>query len=274
MQETCRWQLLVVTGICWTLSIAVSSADWIYALGNSLTQDTLPRQLDGNVQNGIYCNQNLQQIFDDPNGFCGSTSIAWDQAFAARQFDWVIVQPFNGTFLAQDTALLTHWMNLQPNAQFVIHTGWAWHSLHESEYHGVFGDDAFHHNNAYFSALVDNVEATTGRAVLSTRAIDVLDLIYHDIEQVNAPYTQFSELFRDWTHASYEDGRFLFHNLLRRTLGQPYSSANWPNLPTARQQYLLGAIDRTFAMVPEPGSLGMILVLCPYALFPRRRTRS
>ncbi len=259
---TCLW-LVFLTGR--------GSADWIYALGNSLTNDTLPLNLAGNIQNGIYCNQNLQQIFDDPTGYCTAASIQWDTAFAGRQFDWVMVQPFNGTSLLQDAGLIQHWMSLQPHAQFVMHTGWAWHSRHEAEYHGTFSDDAFHHNPQYFTDLEAQVEALTGRSVISTRAIDIRDLIYHDIEAGTAPYASFDELFRDWTHANRQDGRFLMHNAVRRAMGQPYSAANWPDLPIDRQQYLISAIERAWTAVPEPTCFAAGVVLSLGLLAVRRR---
>ncbi len=168
------------------LAAGTGRGDLIYTLGNSLTQDTLPHYLDGEVYKGIYCGQNLQQIFNDPNNFCTMDSTAWDVAFANHQFDWVTVQPYVGTSMLQDASLIEGWMNMQPGAQFVIHTGWYYAASFETTYHGVFGDGMMHHNPAYFNALIAEVEAQTGRTVNSDHAIDVLETIYHDIEDGNA----------------------------------------------------------------------------------------
>jgi hypothetical protein len=254
------------------LCLTAGRADVIYTLGNSLTQDTRPQFLDGTILKGIYCNQNLQQIFDNPSNFCTVDSTAWNTALSGTVFDWVTVQPYLGTSLLQDASLIEGWMAMQPTARFLIHTGWTTSANFETTYHGTFTDGMMHHNPAYFAALIAELETRTGRPVLNDRAIDVLDTIYHDIAVGAAPYNDFDQLYRDGLHMSYSDGWFLMHNVMRRALGQPYSAAKWPNLPLDRQTYLLNAIERTWA-VPEPASAGWAVVLAAGAGLAGRRRR-
>ena len=47
----------------------------------------------------------------------------WDIAFSQNQFDYVTVQPHPGTTLEQDLTIIDRWMQAQPSATFIIHTG-------------------------------------------------------------------------------------------------------------------------------------------------------
>lgn len=254
-----------------------SFADFIYAIGNSLTQDAQPLRLDGQTQNAIHCNQNLQQIWDDPSGFCGSTTTRWDTALVQNQYDFVVVQPFYGTSLAQDSQIIRDWMAMQPNAQFVIHTGWSRHADFASEYYGTFNDGMMRANPDYFDDLIADIEANTGRQVLNDHMIDVLATIYEDIQLGQSPYSQFNELYRDQIHLERADGRFLAHNTLRYRLGQPFTSDGWDSgtyfVPEARRLYLQNAIIRTWSAIPEPSSMliGLLAVGSVPVLSRRRR---
>lgn len=250
---------LCLVALAWTFAAATpysTSADLIYAIGNSLTQDAQPLRLDGQIQNAIHCSQNLQQIWDDPAGFCGNTTTRWDTALVQNQYDFVTVQPFYGTSLAQDSQIIRDWMAMQPDAQFVIHTGWSWHANFAAEYYGTFNDDMMRANPDYFSDLIADIESQTGRQVINDHMIDVLATIYEDIQLGQAPYGQFNELFRDWVHMSLDDGRFLAHNTLRYRLGQPFTADGWDSgtyfVPEDRRLYLQNAIVRTWAAIPEP----------------------
>ena len=97
----------------------------IYTIGNSLTWDTRPYDLDGTVGYHIGCSKNLQKIYDDPsNSYCVTPNMGtWDIAFSQNQFDYVTVQPHPGTTLEQDLTIIDRWMQAQPSATFIIHTG-------------------------------------------------------------------------------------------------------------------------------------------------------
>ena len=98
----------------------------LFSIGNSLTFDAL-RNFEGSYDHTINCNQNLDRIFNNPDQTCLpqlTGARPWDEAFENENYDFVTVQPFAGTSLSQDVAAISEWMRLQPDATFIIHTGW------------------------------------------------------------------------------------------------------------------------------------------------------
>ena len=218
--------LLLKTTVFTKMAIAVffvspANAVSIYTIGNSLTYDTLPFDLEGNVGYHIGCSKNLQQIYADPqNSACVTPNMGtWDEALTKNQFDIVTVQPFVGTTLEQDLAIINRWMKAQPKATFVIHTGWSSKTEFEADTHNV--NDETIKSLSYYSELLDSLATDNPkRNIVSTQALTVLDSIYHDIEDGIAPFSSFSELFRDNIHMDVVVGRYLMHNLMRQALGQ------------------------------------------------------
>lgn len=224
--------LLFTTIVAVKIAIASSifapaNAISIYTIGNSLTWDTRPGDLDGSVGYHIGCSKNLQQIYDDPsNSTCVTPTPmgTWDVALSQNQFDYVTVQPHFGTTLEQDLAIINQWMQAQPSATFVIHTGWDTHEKFEATYHLDNNNNQMRNSAAYFADLMDRVvEDNPNREIFSTQAIDVLDSIFHDIANGNSPFVSFDGLYRDVIHMN-TSGRYLAHNLMRQTLGQPFSN--------------------------------------------------
>ena len=87
-----------------------------FLIGNSLTWDTVPSALSGDVQWHVECGVNLPYIFVHPEKPCVKTSTLWPKAFAEKQYDFVSVQPHYGSTLAQDGETISAWMKLQPKA--------------------------------------------------------------------------------------------------------------------------------------------------------------
>src|SRR5437764_2889815 len=106
----------------------------VYLIGNSLTWDTVPERLAGDVQWHVDCGVPLPVIFAKPDKPCVTSSTPWPKALKENQYDVVAVQPHYGSTLAQDVETISIWMKLQPKAVFVIHSGWAWHAQRANEF--------------------------------------------------------------------------------------------------------------------------------------------
>ena len=52
-----------------------------YTIGNSLTQDTVPAKLDGDVQWHVDCGKSLPYIYENPGKPCVANSTLWPDAF-------------------------------------------------------------------------------------------------------------------------------------------------------------------------------------------------
>ncbi len=217
--------------------------DSIYLIGNSLTYDLSVWHLGSPVGYHIDCNKNLQYIHDNPGDPCVPSH--WPTGLAAHTYDWLSVQPFFGTTLAQDAAVISEWMDMQPSATVVIHTGWTHAATFEETYHGGWpgGDSLMNHSPEYFEALrAELLTLHPGRSIIINDAIGVLDQIYHDIEAGIAPYSDLSDLYRDPIHMSYADGYYLARDTMRHTLGLPFGNPPLEPVPPDRLVYLRAVI--------------------------------
>lgn len=196
----------------------------VFLIGNSLTADTLPVLLGKDVEWHIDCGKNLQYIFDHPKEPCVKSSVIWPEALGSTQYDVLCVQPHFGSDLKQDVAVISHWLDLQPKAKLVIHTGWNRAKHFEAIYHAKIDHQRMVHAPQYFAQLTAQLqEKYPEREIKSTSAIDVLDSIYHDIQAGKAPFKSFEELYRDEIHMAHHSGRYLAHNLMRIALNKPLS---------------------------------------------------
>ena len=203
--NVCRWLLLpcaIVTlvnqislgQVTSTTTEPSSSPSKIFLIGNSLTWDTLPGLLDGDVQWHVDCGKNLKYIHDNPTAPCVKTSTLWPEALKSKQYDLLSVQPHFGTSLDEDVAVISAWLKLQPSAVLVIHTGWNRAAEFDAAYHAAVDTRQMTHSPAYFQALTSKlVELHPDRTIRSTSAIDVLDEMYHEIQQGQAPCKHFAE---------------------------------------------------------------------------------
>ena len=197
----------------------------VFVVGNSLTWDALPTLLDGEVDHHIYCSRNLEYIRDNPDGHCISTSTPWSTALVDNAYETLLIQPFDGTSLMRDVEIISGWMDMQPDADVLLHTGWAQHD----ELYEVLAlgnpDDMMRPNYEYFEDLVAALERRyPGRKISSTNAFAYLAAIGADSARGIGPYAQLSDIYRDHIHMTREDGRYLMHNVIRKSLGQEFSS--------------------------------------------------
>ncbi len=229
----------------------------IFLIGNSLTWDTLPGLLKGDVQWHVDCGKNLKTIYDHPNNPCVKTSTLWPAAFAAKQYDILCVQPHFGTSLDQDVDVISNWLKLQPQARLVIHTGWNRSADFEAAYHARTEGLEMVHALKYFENLTAKLSEKNPRlSIRSTQAIRVLDEIWHDIEHSRAPFTSFEQLYRDNIHMTTQIGRYLMHNLMRIAVDQPLSSQGF-ELEEPIKSYLdskLTAVASEYGQAPGPST--------------------
>lgn len=245
-----RFAPLIIALVLLAVSTDVRSAEptKCYLIGNSLTWDTVPGWMDGDVQWHVDCGKSLPFIHDNPEKPCVKTSTLWPQALKDKQYDIVSVQSHYGATLDQDIAVISHWLEMQPDAVFVIHTGWAHHAERAREYAIKKVPEKMQHCPAYIDALVDALRKKhPGREFRQTHAIDLLARIADDIEAGKAPLKAVEELHRDKIHMNIVTGRYLMHNAMRHALGQPRSSKHFEKLDPELKVYL----DSVLAMLDD-----------------------
>lgn len=232
--------LTTILFFCLTANAAAQSPQRIFMIGNSLTWDTYPHELYRQVEYHIDCGRNLQYIFDNPAAPCLEISHLWTDALVNDVYDVVVVQPFYDTTLEQDIAIISHWMTLQPNAQFILHTGWPEHNRFELEYNTTTLPLRMVHAPLYFDVLRAELLALhPGRTVGRNDAIGILNEISHDIQAEVAPFTSLSDgLYRDNIHMNYPTGNYLMHNLMRLTLEQPMRFHDFRDITPENKAYL------------------------------------
>lgn len=197
-----------------------------YLIGNSLTWDTMPNRLDGDVQWHVDCGVNLPFIYNHPKKPCVETSTIWTTALQEKQYDLVSVQPHYGTTLAEDVETISAWLKLQPKAVFVIHSGWAFQAQRASEYDSYVLPTQMTHSPGYLKALIGELQRLhPGREFRQTFAQNLLAFIAEDLAANQRPWNDVAELYRDSIHMTHDHGKYLMHNAMRRALGQPRSDA-------------------------------------------------
>jgi hypothetical protein len=221
-----------------------STAKSIYLIGNSLTWDTVPSRLDGDVQWHVDCGKSLPFMFANPEMPCVKTSTLWPQALREKQYDIVSFQTHYGATLQEDVETISKWIRLQPKAAIVIHTGWAHHEKRGAEYASTARSGRMQHSPAYVNALlVELKSAFPDREFRQTRAIDLLEHIARDIKEGRAPLTGVVDLHRDKIHMKHDSGRYLMHNAMRHALGQPRSNRGFEKLDPEMKAYLDNVLD-------------------------------
>lgn len=223
--------------------LAQQSPPRCYLIGNSLTWDTVPERLDGHVQWHVDCGVSLPQIFAKPENPCVKTSTLWPKALKDTQYDVVSVQPHYGSTLVQDVETISRWMKMQPQAVFVIHSGWAFHAQRSNEFTSLATPEQMTHSPTYMRALIAELRRLhPGREIRQTSAQNLLAQIAEDIDAGRAPLKSIMELYRDDIHMTHDHGKYLMHNAMRRALGQSPSAAGFDKLKPEVKQYLDGVL--------------------------------
>jgi hypothetical protein len=216
----------------------------VYLIGNSLTWDTVPQRLDGDVQWHVDCGVPLPYIYAKPDQPCVKASTIWPKALRDKQYDIVSVQPHYGSTLAQDVETVSAWMKLQPNAVFVIHSGWAKHASQADEFASFTAPAQMVHSPAYIRELIGELQRLhPHREFRQTFAQNLLAQIAEDIAAEQAPLNSLQSLYRDPIHLTLAHGRYLAHNAMRHALGQPFSANGFPQQNPELKQYLDGVLS-------------------------------
>ncbi len=221
----------------------------VFLIGNSLTWDAMPSLLDGDVQWHVDCGRSLKYIHDHPEQPCVKSSVSWPTALKKQQYDFLCVQPFTGSNLDSDVAVISKWMSMQPSAIVILHTGWSRADEFEQSYHAKLDDkQTMVHSLEYFAKLQTELQARhPNREIRSTRAIELLDAIWHDVGQATTPFDKFNDLYRDEIHLTTQAGRYLMHNALRHALGQVLSSQGF-QVEEDEKDYLDGKLKSVLGM--------------------------
>lgn len=222
-----------------------------FLIGNSLTQDTVPSKLDGDVQWHVDCGKSLPYLYENPAKPCVENSTIWPEAFKAKQYDLISVQVHYGGTLETDAAVLSEFLSRQPKAIFVIHSGWARSATRAEEYAEKSPAGKMKHSPAYLEALIEKLRVLhPGREIRQTRAQDLLAQIAADIDAGKSPFSRIEDLYRDDIHLNVVTGRYLMHNAMRHALGQPRSVAGFEAIPSPVKAYLDRILDTLPAVKP------------------------
>ena len=252
------------------LSSNIVLGDTIYTIGNSLTWDTKPYDLDGDVDYHIFCGKNLQFIYDNPEGHCVASSLPWTTALATKQYDWISVQPFAGTTLSQDVSVISAWMVMQPTAKLVIHPAWTGFSRFPTDYAAGNPDDMMRPSPEYIADLIDALQAIdAGRDIRSTKTNDRLYSIWQDTEAGIGPFDSLHDLSRDWIHMGHNTGRYFAHNSLRLAMNQRLSDEGFTIDPAIKSYF-----DAKLTAIPEPTSAATFIFLTIIGIATRTRRSS
>ena len=234
--------------LCFVLTSSVLQAEdkakSYYLIGNSLTWDTAPSLLDGDVQWHVDCGKSLPYIMAHPEMPCVKTSTLWPQALKEKQYDLISVQTHYGATLDEDLATISKWVDMQPNATFIIHTGWARSKTRAEEYASTEVTGKMQHSPAYMKALLAALQKKyPERKFKQTHAIDLLDQVNTDIKNNKAPFDEITDIYRDAIHMKTDTGRYLMHNAMRHALGQPRSDKGYEKVDPQVKQYLNQVLD-------------------------------
>ena len=215
-----------------------------YLVGNSLTWDTVPSKLDGDTQWHVDCGKSLPYIFENPGKPCVKTSTLWPKALKEKQYDVISLQCHYGSTLEEDAVVISQFMELQPKATIIIHTGWARWAEREEEWADESAEGKLTHSIAYFDALLKTLKKNyPDREIRRTRAMDCLNKITEDIKNENAPIKDVQELYRDKVHMNIVTGRYLMHNAMRVALGQKRSAVGFDKISPDLKRYLDRVLD-------------------------------
>lgn len=243
MKPTLSLSMLILT-----LVVRSAGAASVFLIGNSLTWDTVPSRLDGDVQWHVDCGKSLPYIHAHPEKPCVKTSTLWPGALKGKQYDVVSVQSHYGATLDEDAATISKWVAMQEKAVFVVHTGWARHESRAKEWEAGRPGEKMEHSVAHLDALLKKLRAAhPGREFRRTRCMDLLARVADDIAAGKAPFEKVEDVYRDAIHMNVVTGRYLMHNAMRHALGQPRSAVGFEKLEPKVKAYLDGLLDELSA---------------------------
>ena len=243
---------VLLTALALGLAACGPSEPRIFLVGNSLTWDTVPSKLDGPVQWHIACGKSLPWILANPDTSCVDDATLWPDALSETRYDVLVVQPHYGSTLDEDVDAISVWMAMQPDAEVVVHTGWARANAIAAEYGSGAASGGMTHGPAWIGALVAELRKRhPDRDIRQTRAMDLIAAASTDAAQGRAPFDSVAVLYRDVNHMSFGSGRYLMHNAMRKALGMDSTSAGF-RLPPDQKRYLDSLLASSVGVGPAP----------------------
>lgn len=217
----------------------------ICLIGNSLTWDTVPSRMEEDVQWHVDCGKSLKFIYEHPQMPCVKTSTLWTEALKAEKYDIISVQPHYGTTLDEDVETISKWIELQPQAVFIIHTGWARSATLTEEYFADGLSEKMSHQPAYLNALITQLKQKHPETEFrTTHAMRLLIELKKGIDAESVPLSAVEDLYRDAIHMSLTSGRYLMHNAMRETIGQKRTSIGFEKVSDDLRVVLDNLLDQ------------------------------
>lgn len=234
-----------------------ASARKIFLIGNSLTWDTVPARLDESPQWHVDCGKSLKYIFEHPEKPCVGSSYLWPDALKNEKYDVLAVQPHYGTTIDEDMQVISVWIEMQPQATVIIHTGWAKSAVLLEEFADEDSAGVLTHSRVYFDELLSRLQQKYPQTEFrTTHAMRLLIELQKLIDSREAPLTGVEEIYRDAIHMTTSGGRYMMHNAMRETIGQPRTSDGFtgisPELKTVLDQLLDQRRTWNFSVPAEP----------------------
>jgi hypothetical protein len=251
-----------------TATATAGAPPTVYLIGNSLTWDTVPEALAGpelpaaNVRWHVDCGVSLPHIKAHPEKPCVDSSTNWPAALADHQFDLVSVQVHYGSKLAEDADTIGFFMEQQPRATFVVHSGWASKEARVRELEHAREPGEMVHSTGYMRALLAELRSRhPGRELRQTFAQNLLAAVAEDVAAGRAAIGGVEDLYRDTIHLTLDHGRYLMHNAMRRALGLPRSAAGFQDLDPRIQEYLDSVLDWLDTTPADRDALAAVLAV-------------
>ena len=188
----------------------------------------------------------MQFICENPTEHCVNSSTQWDVALPAENFEYVTVQPFQGTTLQEDIDAICKFISMQsPLTKWILHPAWSvpWGQF-VAEYEAGNPDDMMRPSPEYIADLIAGVEASCGVTLVNAKTNEMVYQMWLDFNNGNPlngyPWTTWgttADFTRDFIHMSFAAGRYMMHNRIRLLTNEPFTNDGF-NVPANELDYL------------------------------------
>lgn len=245
------WSLVGATIFCLLDPVSADETRSVFLIGNSLTWDTVPPKLGANVTWHVDCGKSLPYMLANPQEPCVKSSTLWPDGLRKASHDFLVLQLHYGSTAEQDLEAIATLIELQPDAQIVIHTGWPRSASRETEWNSKLDQpkksSTMRHSVDYFEFILRELRKEfPSRKFSRTRAIEALQVVASECGSPKSPFSKVEELYRDNIHMNIVTGRYLMHNLMRRAVGRKPSQVGFEKLSLAEKKYFDEVLERVF----------------------------
>lgn len=245
-------------------------------IGNSLTGNTFPTKIkEFDVTGHLDGSVGLPFIFANPTAVtyppCNWKQ-RWNEVIFDQAFDFVVVQPYLASTIEDNLDIINHFRDWQPNAQFIVHNGWAPHATIDADFHAPFTEE-FEFSQAWHDELMAQLQLTIPD-VTNTGTHRLLHDVWHDIDAGIGPFDDITDLYSDSLHLNLY-GKYGANQALRKASGLDRNDDGWMLVPIEKRDYLAdkvyGITGAELHAVPEPSS-SLMLACLVILVASRRRT--